>query len=291
MPCQRRRDSRGCLPYGMSSRSEPVQDHLARPGRQGGPGDVHGAPVGPKHLVQHLQGHLGVHQVAVGGAHPQGALPQGPGRIGHQQVQVQAVLHPQAPAPGAGAFGAVEGEQAPPGPRPAGRTLAQTAVEQAQEIPHFGEGAHGGAGVAQGHPLAHRHGGPQALDGGHRRAGQGARELAGEGRQGLQEPALALTEQGIEGQRGLARARHTGDHGQAAPGDGQVEALEVVLPGPAQGQQGRAVTHGCSRAPAPGTPCPRFRVPAAGSRFRGRRSPRRGRWRRRRRNRCRSRDR
>ena len=121
--------------------------------------------------------------------------------------------------------------------------VAETGEQQAQEVPHLGEGAHGGAGIVQAGPLAHGHGGAQPLDGGHRGPAGASRELPGEGRQGLQEAPPALPEQGVEGQGGLAGAGDAGDHREPPPGNAQVEPLEVVLPGAADDQFGR-LRHG-----------------------------------------------
>ena len=187
-----------------------VQHHLARFVAQVPPRDVHGAAMGAEHLVQHLQGHLRIHQVAVRRADPQRAVSQGLGGIGHQQVQVQAVLHAQALALGAGAGLAVEGEEPPAGVDLRGGR-AQPREEQAQEVPHLGEGAHGGARIGEAGALAHGHGGSQALDAPHGRARQAAHELPCVGGQRLQEAALAFPEQRVEGEGGLAGPGHTGD--------------------------------------------------------------------------------
>ncbi len=59
--------------------------------------------------------------------------------------------------------------------------------------------------------------------------GQLLDELARVGRHGLHEPALALGEDDVEGERRLARARDPRDDGQLAQGQGDRQVLQVVL--------------------------------------------------------------
>ena len=54
-------------------------------------------------------------------------------------------------------------------------------------------------------------------------------ELARVGVERFEVAALALGEQDVEGEGGLARARHAGDHGEAAARDLDVDVLQVVL--------------------------------------------------------------
>ena len=175
-----------------------VEHHMANLVRQLLPRDLHGATVGVKHLVQHRQGHLRIHEVAIGCAHAQGAFPQALRGIGHQQVQVQAVFDAKALAVRAGAFRAVEREEAATGLYAFG-ARAQPCEEQAQQVPAFRERAHRGTGIGLAAALAQGHSGAQALDAAGRGAPEAAHKVPGEGRQGLQEAALALAEQGVEG--------------------------------------------------------------------------------------------
>ena len=80
------------------------------------PGNVHRAAVGPEHRIQHRKRDLGVHQVAVGRADPEGALTQRLRGIGDQQIQIQPVLQAQTLADRTGALAAVEREEAAGGP-------------------------------------------------------------------------------------------------------------------------------------------------------------------------------
>src|SRR5207244_9529992 len=57
-------------------------------------------------------------------------------------------------------------------------------------------------------------------------------ELAGVGGQGLDVAALSLRVDGVEGQRGLARARDPGEDDELVPGELERDVAEVVLPGP-----------------------------------------------------------
>jgi hypothetical protein len=54
-------------------------------------------------------------------------------------------------------------------------------------------------------------------------------ELARIGRQRLDIAALALGVDGVEGQRGFARARQPGEHHQLVARDVDVDVLEIVL--------------------------------------------------------------
>ena len=58
-------------------------------------------------------------------------------------------------------------------------------------------------------------------------------ELPGVGRQRLDVPALALGEDRVEGEAGLARAGEPREHDQCVAGQVEVDVLEVVLSGAA----------------------------------------------------------
>jgi hypothetical protein len=59
-----------------------------------------------------------------------------------------------------------------------------------------------------------------------------AEELPGVRAEAFHVAPLAFGVQGVEGQAGLAAAGQAGDHHQLVPGQGQIQVLEVVLPGP-----------------------------------------------------------
>jgi hypothetical protein len=65
-------------------------------------------------------------------------------------------------------------------------------------------------------------------------------ELPGVGRERLDVAALALRVERVEGQRGLAGARHAGDHDQAQPRQPQRQVLEIVLARPVDDDVGQA---------------------------------------------------
>ena len=60
---------------------------------------------------------------------------------------------------------------------------------------------------------------------------QAVEELPGLGGQAFDLAALAFGVQGVEGQRGFARAAQAGDDHQAVAGNGQVDVLQIVLAG------------------------------------------------------------
>ena len=110
--------------------------------------------------------------------------------------------------------------------RPAG-----TGVEQAEVVVDLGDGADGGAGVLRGGLLVDRDRGREALDEVDVGLVHLAEELAGVRRQRLDVATLALGEDGVEGQAGLARAGETGEHDQGVAREVERDVLEVVLPG------------------------------------------------------------
>jgi hypothetical protein len=104
-------------------------------------------------------------------------------------------------------------------------------VEEAQVVPHLGDGAHRRAGIPRSGLLVDRDRRRQPLDEVDVGLVHLAQELAGIGRQGFDIPALALGVDGVERQRGLARPRQPGEDDQLVPGQLQREVLEVVLTG------------------------------------------------------------
>ena len=99
----------------------------------------------------------------------------------------------------------------------------------------FGDGADGGARILGGGLLLDGNGRRQALDMVHIRLPHQLQELAGIGGEAFDIAALALGIDGVEGQRGFARAGQAGDHGQRVAGDLDVDILEIVLAGAADG--------------------------------------------------------
>ena len=112
--------------------------------------------------------------------------------------------------------------------RPARRAgaLAEMGVEQAQKGMQPAGGRQGGVGIAVEQVLPHRHRRTQPADLVHI-GGRQARRSRAE-RIDLQEAPARLVVERVEHQRGLARARHPGDHGQPRA-DLERDVLQVVL--------------------------------------------------------------
>ncbi len=106
---------------------------------------------------------------------------------------------------------------------------ADRRVEQPQVIVDLGDRSDRRARVLRHRLLLDRDGRREPLD----RVDVGLlhllEELPGVGRERLDVAALALGVEGVEGERRLARARHTGDDHQPVPRDLQGDVLEVVL--------------------------------------------------------------
>ena len=119
-----------------------------------------------------------------------------------------------------------------PGDRPAADRavrLAHPRVQQPQVVVDLGDRADGGPRVAAGRLLVDRHRRGQPVDEVHVGLVHLAEELPGVRGQRLDVPALALGEDRVEGQAGLARAGQPGEHDQGVPGQVERHVLEVVL--------------------------------------------------------------
>jgi hypothetical protein len=79
----------------------------------------------------------------------------------------------------------------------------------------------------------------QPVDGVHLRDAELVEQPAGVRGDGLQVAALGLGVQGAEGQRRLARPRHAGEHHQGVAGDIDVNVLQVMGSGSANGDEPR----------------------------------------------------
>ena len=108
---------------------------------------------------------------------------------------------------------------------------AGAGVEQAQVVVDLGDGADGGAGVLGRGLLVDRDRGRQALDEVDVGLVHLAEELAGVRRQRLDVAALALGEDRVEGQAGLAGPGQAREHDQGVARKVERDVLEVVLPG------------------------------------------------------------
>ena len=105
-------------------------------------------------------------------------------------------------------------------PLPAHRAVrcASAGVEQTQVVVDLGDGADGGARVAIGGLLVDGYRRGKALDEVDVGLIHLAEELPGVGTEGLDVAALALGEDGVEGQGGLARPGQAGEDDQGVPG-------------------------------------------------------------------------
>ena len=123
-----------------------------------------------------------------------------------------------------------------PGDRPAADRavrLAHPRVQQPQVVVDLGDGPYGGPRVAAGRLLVDRHGRGQPVDEVHVGLVHLPEELPGVRRQRLHVPALALGEDGVKGQAGLARTGQPGEHDHGVPGQVERDVFEVVLARPA----------------------------------------------------------
>ena len=103
--------------------------------------------------------------------------------------------------------------------------------EQLQVVVQLRHRAHRGSRSAHRIGLIDRDGGRDPLDGVAARLVHAVEELPSVGREGLHVAALPFRIHGVEGERGLARTAHSGDHRQLVERQPQIQILEVVLPG------------------------------------------------------------
>ena len=215
---------------------QPVDDHLDRvlllllqPGRLGE--GVHD-PVDPDPRVAlRLQLAEQVRVLPLAAADHRGEHLEA-GALGHLQHPVDDLLR-RLPADRAAALRAV---------RPAG-----PGVEQPEVVVDLGDRAHRGARVAAGRLLVDGDRRGQALDEVDVRLVHLAEELARVRREGLHVAPLALGEDRVEGQAGLARAGQPGERDQAVAGQVEVDVLEVVL---ARTAHDETVSHDVFLSPA-----------------------------------------
>ncbi len=122
-------------------------------------------------------------------------------------------------------LGAVAADRAVPVDAP---DLPQVGEEEAHHVERLGDRAHRRAGVADGVLGLERHRRQDVVDGVHRRAFHLIEELPRVGGHRLDEAALPLGEDGVEGERGLARSRRAGHHGHRAMRHPAVDPLQIV---------------------------------------------------------------
>lgn len=106
--------------------------------------------------------------------------------------------------------------------------VADTGKEQSQIVVDFGGGAHRGTRIAAADFLFDGDGGREALDIVALWLVHTSQELTGVGRKALHITALTFGIEGVEGERGFARAGESGDDHQTVSRNGHVDVLEVV---------------------------------------------------------------
>ncbi len=206
--------------------------------------------VRPTHLVEDVDGHLRVDDVAGRRRNHERALPDGPAAIGDEQVRVEPVLDAEALAGRARAVRRIEREQATLDAETR-RRRAQAGVEQAQVVVQARQRADRGSRVARGGPLIDGDRRREAVDRAHHRPRHAPEELPGIRRERLEIAALRLAADRVECERGLAGPRHAGDDRDRPARDLDVDRLEVVLARAAHREHGhgRHPTARASRSP------------------------------------------
>ena len=114
---------------------------------------------------------------------------------------------------------------------------ADARPEQPHVIVDFGDGADRRARIARGGLLLDGNGRRQAVDLIDVRLLHHLQELTRVSRQALDIPALALGIDGVEGERGLARAGQAGEHHQPVARNVEVDVFEIVLARAADGDE------------------------------------------------------
>ena len=192
------------------------------------PRRVHVEAVRPAHLVEDVDRHLRVDDVAGGRGDDERTLPDRLAGIGDEQLRVEPVLHAEAVAGRARPGGRIEREQAPLDAG-AGRRRSEPRVQEAQVVVKPRQGPDGGSWVADRRPLIDGNRRRQTGDRAHRRPGNASEELAGVRGEGFEVAALRLATDGIERQRGLAGSGNAGDDRHRSARNVEVDRLEIVF--------------------------------------------------------------
>ena len=106
---------------------------------------------------------------------------------------------------------------------------AELDVQEAQEMPHLGRGAHGGLAPAARQALLDGDSGRDAIHRIHLGPTGGLDDAPRIRVERFEVTALAFVEQDVERQRGLARAAHAGHHVELAAWNVHAQVLEVVF--------------------------------------------------------------
>ena len=103
--------------------------------------------------------------------------------------------------------------------------LAEFHVEQPKEVVNFGQRAHGALAPAAARALFNGHGGWNAVDGVDLRPRGRLQKLPSVGVERFQVTTLALGKENVEGEGGLSRPRHAGDHRELVAWNGERNVL------------------------------------------------------------------
>ncbi len=114
-----------------------------------------------------------------------------------------------------------------------GRIVAGAGIEHAQRVGHRGDAAHRGTRARRATLLLQRDRRWQAIDGVHVRHARLVDQPARIGRNRVQITPLGLGVERAKSERGLARARHAGEHHQRVARNVDIDVLQVVLAGAA----------------------------------------------------------
>ena len=173
--------------------------------------------------------------VAVPGLRPGGdcALPDRQRRIRDHLLLGHLVDAADSMAFGAGSFDCIRRELLGQQHRLIIGVVAGTGEEHAHEAGHRRDAADARAGAAPAALLLQGHGRRHPRD----RIDVGdsglVDEPAGVGGDGFEVAALGFGVESAEGQGGLTRSGHPGEHDECVPGHAQVDVAQVVFPGPA----------------------------------------------------------
>ena len=140
---------------------------------------------------------------------------------------------------------------------------AEFRIEQADEVPEFGDGGDGGFAAALGNALLDGDGGREALQAVDLGFLQLLGELAGVGGHRIEEAPLALGEEDVEGEGGLAGTREAGDDDELVARDVERDVLEVMVAGAAEGDLRLEIGDAMKRVSGGLPPSPRLWRPGS----------------------------
>ena len=174
-----------------------------------------------------------------------GPFADGEGIVGHHGVLGDLVKAPLAVALGTGPFGGVRRERLgvkDPLPR---RIVAGPRIENPQEVGQGGDATDRRPRARAAALLLESNRWRKAVDRVHVGHGHLVKQTPGVGRHRFQVAALGLRVERPKRQRGLARARHAGEHHQRVARQLHVDVFQVVLAGSPHPHHGVGWTHCC----------------------------------------------